>query len=563
MLRAVTVGLVLLIVSASTWVARAESPPAKTPYHNVQTIEIPGLLGNGLTKAGVYKMTWTGLTPAKYVPGLCVLSYPIGTSSPEAQKFFDQGLGYFYSYVWIEAARCFETATLHDPECAMAWWGLSRSLEKYGRRDLVNKALQKADELKGKASWREQQLIHASMQFKGLAANVGDVEARKKAGIATLDNLLAIHDDDTEGWYFRAQQAGGEGLFGGQVGAVPFYKALLRVDRLHPGANHELVHFYENFKRPSLGMPHADAYIESSPGIPHPFHMQAHLATRIGRWEKTANRSSRAIELEKAYHQFLGVKPAEDHQYSHHLEILLQSLVHDGRFTEAGEIKAELEKHGYKREAAFFKLHLADRDWAGCEKMLQALGRRDKVGKSHFAALMYLKKGEPQRAMAEIEVLQQAFKERKTDKALENKLLEAQGLYMCATGAGEAGLKLLAKVVARMKDDFTHHAWGNGAYYMESWGQAALRVGDDKAAEEAFLEALAHDPCSVRAALGMQVLCEKFDRTEEARNFADLARRCWARADAGRLEGELTAMRALVKATATSSTRPSESNEAP
>lgn len=553
MLRAVCTGLV--VASCLPALGRAaDAPTPKTPYHAAQVVPLPGLLTGSLADAGVYKMPWSGLTPAKHVPGLCVLSYPIGTTSPDAQRFFDQALGYYYSYVWNEAARCFETAVHHDPDCALAWWGLSRALEKYGKRDLVNKALQKADELKGKASWREQQLILASMQAKGLAPNVGDAEARKKVAIATLDNLLAVHDDDTEGWYFRAQMANNDATHGGSVAGIPFYKALLRVDPLHPGANHELVHFYETFKRPALGMPYADGYIASSPGLPHAYHMQAHLATRIGRWDKTSDRSARAIELANAYQQFLNVKPSEDTQYSHHLETLFTSLVHDGRFREAEAIKATMEKNNYKRDQVFFKLHLAERDWAACEKALASLGRRDKNGKSYLTALFYLKKGEPQRALAEIEVLQQAYQTRKSDKTLESRLWEAQGLYMCATGSGEAGLKLLKKAVDKTKNDYGHHAWGNGAYFMEAWGDAALRCGDDVAAEEAYLEAIAHDPGSVRAALGMQVLCEKLGRTEEAHRFADLARKCWAKADPGRLEAELAATRALVKPAASAAT---------
>jgi tetratricopeptide (TPR) repeat protein len=555
MLRAICCGFV--VAFSFPGAILAADAPVKTPYHEAQTVELPGFLTQGLTQAGLYKMPWTGLAPAKYVPGLCVLKYPISTSSPEAQRFFDQGLGYYYSYVWMEAARCFETAVHHDPDCALAWWGLSRALDKYARGP-SNKALQRADELKGRASWREQQLILASMQLKGLAPNVGDVEARKKAAIGTIDNLLAVHDEDTEAWYFRAQLAGGEGLFGGQVGAVPFYKALLRVDPLHPGANHELVHFYENQHRPALGMPYADAYIESSPGIPHPFHMQAHLATRIGRWEKTATRSARAVELERAYHQFLDVKPGEDAQYSHHLEILLLGLIHDGRFRAAEEIQAEMEKNKLTRDQIFFRLHLAERDFPGCEKFLQALGRRDKAERSYLAALMYLKKDEPQRALPEIEVLQQAARDRKNDRQLELRLWVAQGWYMCATGSGEAGLKLLAKAVARTKDDYSHHAWGNGAIYMEVWGEAALRCGNDAVAEEAYLEAIAHDPGSVRAALGMQVLCEKLNRTEEAQRFAELARKCWVRADAGKLEAELAALRASLKPATTTTAKPAD-----
>jgi hypothetical protein len=66
---------------------------------------------------------------------------------------------------------------------------------------------------------------------------------------------------------------------------------------------------------------------------------------------------------------------------------------------------------------------------------------------------------------------------------------------------------------------------------MEAWGVGALDAGNAEAAEEAFLEALAHDSGSVRAAVGMEVLCRRLGRTAEARNFAALADRLWAKAD--------------------------------
>src|SRR5215813_11745916 len=124
------------------------------------------------------KMPLSGLSPAKIAPDLCLLRYRVSTQSPECQAYFDQGLGYFYSYVWMEAARSFETATRHDPDCALAWWGLSRALERWGRGDHA-KALLRANELKDKASHREQQLILARMQEKGQAPGVGGGEERK------------------------------------------------------------------------------------------------------------------------------------------------------------------------------------------------------------------------------------------------------------------------------------------------------------------------------------------------------------------------------------------------
>jgi tetratricopeptide (TPR) repeat protein len=493
-------------------------------------------------RAAPPKMPFTGLPPAKIIPNLCLLKYRVSTSSPQCQAFFDQGLGYYYSYVWMEAARSFETATRHDPDCALAWWGLSRALERWGKSNHTQ-ALQKADDLQARASHREQQLILARLQEKGMVPGVGGGEQRKQAAVRTIDNMLALYDDDEEGWYYRAQLAGGAGLFGGQVSGVPFYKALLRINLLHPGANHELVHFYEGYRRPALGWVYAENYIKSSPGIPHPFHMQAHLATRLGRWDKTSDRSARAIELERAYHKEMNVKPQEDHQFAHHLEILTLSLIHDGRFREAEAIKDEASKTDLQLRPAWFRLHLAERNWAEALKFAEHLRKTDKVSCSYHAALVYLKEGDAVRALPEVEVLRQAYEQRKGDSALEYRVWETQGLLLCALGAADEGLKLLARAVDKSKNDYSHHSWGNGAYYMEAWGIAALQAGRNEVAEEAFLEAFAHDPGSVRAALGLQILCERQGRGEEARRYAELAQRCWRRADSQSFAAELAALR--------------------
>ncbi len=494
------------------------------------------------------KMPLTKLAPAKLVLEQCLLRYRISTTSPTCQDYFDQALGYYYSYVWMEASRSFETAVQHDPNSPLAWWGLSRALERWGRSAEATKALLKAWELRAHASDREVYLIKASMQEKGQLPGVGDGEQRKQKAIATIDEMLALYDDDEEGWYFRAQLAGGAGLFGGQASAAPFYKALLRVNPLHPGANHELLHFYENFRRPALGWPHAEAYIKSSPGIPHAFHMQAHLATRLGRWAKTSDRSARAIELQRAYHRRENVRPREDWQYGHHLETLLVSLIHDGRFREARAIKKECQANGYRLPVPFFKLHLAERDYDSALKIADEVRRGrgwrgDKALASYMSARVYLEQGNLASALPEIEVLQLAYRQHRNDRRLELRLLEVQGLYLCQAGVGPAGLKLLARTVARTKDDYGHHAWGNGAVYMETWGAGALAAGKLDVADEAFHEALAHDPGSVRAALGMQVVCERQGRIEESERYASLARRCWARADPGHLQVELACLR--------------------
>ncbi|MFN4261223.1 MAG: tetratricopeptide repeat protein [Gemmataceae bacterium] len=481
------------------------------------------------------KLPLTGLAPAKLVPDLCLTTYRVSTTSPECQAFFDQGLGFFYSYAWMEAARSFETAAGYDPDCAMAWWGLSRAIERWGRGKHLP-ALEKAQQLLSQASDREQMLITSRLQLKEVIPPTANQTAKQLAA-KTLDELLILYHDDEEAWFNRAQ------LAETREAAVPYYLALLRINPLHAGANHELVHFYERHKRPALGWIYAENYIRSSPGLPHAFHMQAHLAMRLGRWDKTTDRSAKAIELQQAYHKFMNVQPKEDWQYSHHLETLTISLVHDGRFQEARAIKAESWRCGYRHWLPWFQLHLAERDYDEAAKIVEEHRNRDKITAAYLSALLSLHKEDVDRAKAEVEVLQQAFQKNKKDARLELRLLHAQGVLMCHMGDADAGLKLLARTVERTINDYAQHAWGHGAYYMEAWGLAALRAGNVGIAEEAFQEALAHDPGSVRGALGMQVLCERLGRVEEAERYARRAQRCWAKADPGMLEKELAALR--------------------
>jgi tetratricopeptide (TPR) repeat protein len=491
--------------------------PAVTPVH------APALAFVALDD----RMPRTRLRPAVYISNLCVYRYRVGTRSADCQRFLDQALGYYYSYVWMEAARSAETALRYDPECAYAWLVLSRGLEKWGQGDAIG-ALKKAKELLPRAPHREQMLITARLHEKGLAGITGVDERRKKAA-QTLDEMLTIYDDDEEAWFARGALHGG--FQGGPNEGIPFYKALLRIDPLHPGANHELVHFYEGSRRPALGWPYAVGYMASSPGIPHAFHMQAHLAMRIGKWDHTTDWSVKAVTLEREYHRVQGVTANQDYQYSHHLETLTLALLHAGRFAEAKEIRAEAERHGYRFLLPWFRLAVDQRDWAAAEKLVIEQRKSDKGLASYLAAIVALEQRDTARAAADVDVLRQVQQTRRTDSRLEQRLWEAQGRLLCATGDGPGGLKLLERVVQKTKNDYYHHAWGGGGYYMEAWGVGALDAGNAEAAEEAFLEALAHDSGSVRAAVGMEVLCRRLGRTAEARNFAALADRLWAKAD--------------------------------
>src|SRR5215831_17966274 len=63
--------------------------------------------------------------PVPLRTGIGIFHDPVTTESKDAQAYYDQGICYLHSYVWIEAARSFNQALRVDPRLAMAHLGLS------------------------------------------------------------------------------------------------------------------------------------------------------------------------------------------------------------------------------------------------------------------------------------------------------------------------------------------------------------------------------------------------------------------------------------------------------
>ena len=63
--------------------------------------------------------------PATLLEGMGTVHLPITTSSPEAQKFFDQGLAQMHSFWAREAERSFLQAAALDPKAPMPQWGVA------------------------------------------------------------------------------------------------------------------------------------------------------------------------------------------------------------------------------------------------------------------------------------------------------------------------------------------------------------------------------------------------------------------------------------------------------
>jgi tetratricopeptide (TPR) repeat protein len=269
---------------------------------------------------------------------------PVTTSSPEAQKFYDQGEAYLHSYVWIEAARSFNQALRLDPKLALAYVGLSRVYTGLEDAAAAQKAEDKALALKKGISAREQRRI--DLRAKHLEALNAITDKQKfKEYKQAIEAALQKDPDDAELWLIRGNAeestAAGRGQ-GGDVLSIAYYEA---ANACTPGGNfaahHYLIHTYEHVGRNDKAADEGAIYSRMAAGVPHAHHMYGHDLRLVGRIGEAIHEFEVANELELAYYRKEGVAADLDWHRSHNLDLLGRSLQHEGEMKQAEQVFKE------------------------------------------------------------------------------------------------------------------------------------------------------------------------------------------------------------------------------
>jgi tetratricopeptide (TPR) repeat protein len=299
--------------------------------------------------------------PVPLRPGIGVLHDPATTASAEAQKFYDQGLAYLHSYVWIEAARSFHQALRHDPRLALAHWGLSRTYSGLEDPEAARRAWERATELAAGASERERRRIAArGVQLEAIAepASVEKHAAYKKA----LDAALAIDFADPELWLLRGNAEEPTALGRGQRGSaasVAFYERALKLVPDHFPAHHYLVHSYETIGRIEDALRHGEVFARLAPEIPHAQHMYGHDLRRVGRMQEAIARFEETDRLERAYYASEGIAAEADWHHAHNLDLLATCYQHLGQMRRAEDLMRE----SWALEPATDTLEFNKKEW--------------------------------------------------------------------------------------------------------------------------------------------------------------------------------------------------------
>jgi tetratricopeptide (TPR) repeat protein len=255
--------------------------------------------------------------------GLGSHSRKITTDTAEAQRYFDQGLGFLHGFNHRAAIRAFQQAAELDPECAMAHWGVALACGPHinamavppREAELAWKELGLAQKNAGNASPVERALIDA------LAKRYANPQPEDRSG---LDRGYA--DAMREVWKKYPKDAEVGALFAeammnlrpwdqwtadgkpqpGTDEIIATLDAVLELNPNHPLANHLYIHAVEASPNPERAMAAADRLRALQPGLAHNVHMPSHIDIRTGQWLKAVDTNEKAVEADKRHRKVFG-----------------------------------------------------------------------------------------------------------------------------------------------------------------------------------------------------------------------------------------------------------------
>ncbi len=302
--------------------------------------------------------------------GIGVAHDAVATTSSRAQAFYDQGLAYLHSYVWLEAARSFNQALSLDPNLAIAHAELSLAYTELNAPAAAKVALARANALAPRANDHDRR--HIALREKQMEAELaGSVSSRTPQDGAklgayrqALDEALKLFQGDEEIWLLRGMAESADPAERGQgsvAASIPFYDKAHELAPAHVGADHFLAHAYENTGRLDMAITRGAAYAAAAPAIPHTHHMRGHDLMRSGRMPDAIAEFQSADALESAYFAAEKIPAALDWHYQHNLDLLGQAYQYTGQMA-----KAEAAfKRSFAMASSLVVQEFNKREWIG------------------------------------------------------------------------------------------------------------------------------------------------------------------------------------------------------
>ncbi len=259
-------------------------------------------------------------------------SCPITTTSGDAQLWFDRGLIWTYAYNHAEATVCFNRALEHDPNCAMAHWGIAYATgpnynmpwdlyDEAGRTAAIEAAFdatQAALALAHAVSPVEAALIRALPARYPRRGLGDDMHAWDYDYADAMRMAFAAHPDHLDLRTVFAESllnltpwkmwdlASGTPAKGAATPEAQnvLETALNTIDgaMTHPGLLHLYIHLMEMSPTPEKALKAGDALRTLVPDAGHLVHMPTHIDMLCGHYHNVVHWNQKAVEADLKYY---------------------------------------------------------------------------------------------------------------------------------------------------------------------------------------------------------------------------------------------------------------------
>ena len=488
--------------------------------------------------------------PTTLREGIGKLNDVVTTSSRDAQSFYNQGVAYLHSYVWIEAARSFHQALKADPDLAMAHVGMSYAYSGLEDTAAARTSLVRAQSLKSRISPRERHRIEIrAKQLEAIAEpeNISRLlEYRKE-----IDAALALWPDDAELWLLRGNaeesRPGGRGQRGGAA-TIAFYEMAFKCVPDHFAAHHYLTHTYETIGLIEKALKHGEVFARLAPMVPHAQHMYGHDLRRTGRINEAIRQFEETKRLEEAYFEAEKISPEMDWHYAHNLSLLATSYQYEGRMMEAEKLFRQM--FALPKATAYFELW--GKEWP---EFLLARGRSNEsltvareMTKSKWAAVrsvghtlagnasLVLKAADA--AQVELDKAEKEIGSISGNEALNvtpqtvKPYVDAlRGEIFLRSDKAEEGARLLREVQAQIRAVPGADGWIQALFRLESIARAAREAGNWDLADYTAKQMLDHDASYAGSHYALALVAEHKSDVVSARKEFAAAVKLWSKAD--------------------------------